>query len=150
AQERMVLAVPPDKWPELQALCAGEDVEATVLGTFEPTGRLRLRYQGEHVADLAMAFLHDGRPRIVRQSREPERAEVTQAPLAHTRGSDFNAILKTILASPSVASKEWIIRQYDHEVQGGTVLKPLVGANGDGPGDAAVVLPVLRSQRGLA
>src|SRR5439155_15129898 len=68
------------------------------------------------------------------------------------RGGEGNPtqILKTILAAPSVASKEWIIRQYDHEVQGGTVLKPLVGANCDGPGDAAVVLPVLGSHRGLA
>src|SRR5205823_87212 len=64
--------------------------------------------------------------------------------------ADFNVTLKRILASPSVASKEWIIRQYDHEVQGGTVLKPLVGITGDGPGDAAVVTPVLGSFRGLA
>ena len=59
-------------------------------------------------------------------------------------------ILKSILAFPSVASKEWIIRQYDHEVQGGSVLKPLVGITGDGPGDAAVIMPVLGSFRGLA
>jgi phosphoribosylformylglycinamidine synthase len=150
AQERMVLAVAPERWPELQALCAGEDVEATALGTFEKTDRLRLRYQGEDVADLAMTFVHEGRPKVVRQSRERKRAEGSQTPLAYARGSDFNAILKAILASPSVASKEWIIRQYDHEVQGGTVLKPLVGANGDGPGDAAVILPVLGSHRGLA
>jgi phosphoribosylformylglycinamidine synthase len=65
-------------------------------------------------------------------------------------GKDCTSILKSILASPSVASKEWIIRQYDHEVQGGTVLKPLVGANGDGPGDASVILPLLGSFRGLA
>src|SRR5207249_8601040 len=71
AQERMVLAVPPEKWPELQALCGSEDVEATALGTFEPTGRLRLKYQGEEVADLAMTFLHEGRPKVVRRaSRE--------------------------------------------------------------------------------
>jgi phosphoribosylformylglycinamidine synthase len=65
AQERMVLAVPPHKWPALRDLCASEGVEATVLGTFEATGRLRLDYQGQPVADLAMAFLHDGRPKRV-------------------------------------------------------------------------------------
>src|SRR5207302_3325756 len=91
AQERMVLAVPPEKWPELQALCASEDVEATALGTFEATGRLRLRYLGEEVAELAMAFVHDGRPKVVRkavspQGRERERAE-EKAPLAHARSS---------------------------------------------------------------
>jgi phosphoribosylformylglycinamidine synthase len=168
AQERMVLAVPPEKWPELQALCVGEDVEATALGMFEKTGRLRLRYQGEDVADLAMGFLHDGRPKVVKRASIPS----PPGPLSHEgrggekamtsppspfmgeggRGGEGKPtdILKAILASPSVASKEWIIRQYDHEVQGGTVLKPLVGANGDGPGDAAVILPVLGSHRGLA
>ncbi len=58
--------------------------------------------------------------------------------------------LKQILASPNVASKEWVIRQYDHEVQGGSVIKPLVGAANDGPGDAAVVRPKFHSWRGLA
>src|SRR5262249_16418099 len=63
---------------------------------------------------------------------------------------DFNDLLLKILASYTVCSKEWIIRQYDHEVQGGTVIKPLVGASNDGPSDAAVITPVLGSRRGLA
>jgi phosphoribosylformylglycinamidine synthase len=90
---------------------------------------------------------------VARASRERERPEDSSAkpPVAHAPGSpDVTATLKAILAAPSVASKEWIIRQYDHEVQGGSVLKPLAGANGDGPGDAAVVLPVFGSWRGLA
>ena len=62
AQERMVLAVPPRRWPELSALCQSEGVEATVIGRFVPTGRLVLKYRDEQVADLAMEFLHDGRP----------------------------------------------------------------------------------------
>jgi phosphoribosylformylglycinamidine synthase len=150
AQERMVLAVPPDCWPQLERLCTGEGVEATVLGTFEATGRLRLHYRGEQVGDLSMAFLHDGRPKVVRKA-----SGVASAPRGSQRARnvntvDFNDVLKRILSSPSVASKEWIIRQYDHEVQGGTVLKPLVGVAGDGPGDAAVITPVLGSFRGLA
>ena len=68
AQERMVLAVPPQSWPELIALCAAEQVEATDLGEFVATGRLILRYHGQVVADLAMEFLHQGRPRVVRQA----------------------------------------------------------------------------------
>ncbi|HEY7423676.1 MAG TPA: putative PEP-binding protein [Gemmataceae bacterium] len=91
AQERMVLAVSPAQWPKLQKLCAGEDVEATVLGRFEATGRLRLFYQGEQVADLDMRFLHDGRPPVVRQAiwragsvadslRESERTRGASAP----------------------------------------------------------------------
>jgi phosphoribosylformylglycinamidine synthase subunit PurSL len=147
AQERMVLAVPPENWPALQALCAGEGVEATALGRFVASGRLTLRYQGETVADLAMEFLHDGRPPVVRVARHtpPE-----PKPLALPGGGDFTADLVAILQSYDVCSKEWIVRQYDHEVQGRTVLKPLVGAHDDGPGDAAVVLPVRGSTRGLA
>src|SRR5262249_12257694 len=75
---------------------------------------------------------------------------VAYAPGSPNRSEDFNDILSKILASPNVCSKEWIIRQYDHEVQGGSVLKPLVGIHEDGPGDAAVVMPVLGECAGLA
>ena len=68
AQERMILAVSPDHWETLLALCASEDVEAVVIGSFEPTGRLQLFYQNEQVADLEMRFLHDGRPEVVRRA----------------------------------------------------------------------------------
>ena len=75
AQERMVLAVPPRTWPELAALCAAEQVEATDLGQFVATGRLTLRYRGEVVADLSMDFLHDGRPPVVRAATYTAAAE---------------------------------------------------------------------------
>ena len=68
AQERMVLSVPKEKWAELSALCASEGVEATVIGQFVPTGRLLLKYADCQVADLAMEFLHDGRPPVVRDA----------------------------------------------------------------------------------
>jgi phosphoribosylformylglycinamidine synthase len=155
SQERMVLAVPPEKWQELQKLCAGEDVEATAIGTFEPTGRLKLLYQEQQVADLDMEFLHNGRPAIVRQASwlgEPgaaatggraSAAEAPSPPVANAPGSPgLNDILLRILAAPNVCSKEWIIRQYDHEVQGGSVVKPLVGIKDDGPSDAAVIAPL--------
>jgi phosphoribosylformylglycinamidine synthase subunit PurSL len=147
AQERMVIAVPPESWPELQALCAREMVEATVLGKFVPTGRLTLHYQGEVVGDLAMKFLHDGRPPVVRKATHSAPEE---RPRNLPKHGDFEADLLAILSSWNVCSKEWIIRQYDHEVQGRTILKPLVGAQDDGPGDAAVILPVHGSTRGLA
>jgi phosphoribosylformylglycinamidine synthase len=147
AQERMVLAVPPHAWPELRALCEAEHVEATDLGEFVPTGRLTLRYHGHQVADLSMEFLHDGRPAVVRSASfapPPER------PVELPARSDFTPDLLALLRHWDVCSKEWIVRQYDHEVQGRTVLKPLVGAVEDGPGDAAVILPVRGSYRGLA
>jgi phosphoribosylformylglycinamidine synthase subunit PurSL len=149
SQERMVLAVPPESWPRLQALCAGEDVEAAVIGRFEATGRLRLSYEGQQVADLDMRFLHHGRPAVVRQASW-RGGGIAKPQAAKTRPANLNEVLRKILAAPNVCSKEWIIRQYDHEVQGGSAVKPLVGVNDDGPGDAAVVMPVLGSWAGLA
>ena len=146
AQERMILAVPEDKWPELSQLCASEGVEATVIGQYLPTGRLVLKYNEHQVADLSMEFLHKGRPKVVREARyEPRPAQPLNLP-APVDAAD--SLLK-ILGSLNVASKEWVIRQYDHEVQGGSVVKPLTGAANDGPGDAAVLRPVLTSRRGL-
>jgi phosphoribosylformylglycinamidine synthase len=146
SQERMILAVSPEKWPLLRDLCASEDVEAVVIGTFEATGKLHLRYHGHTVGTLDLKFLHDGRPAVIRQA---EWAIPVIAPRAG-RAMDANEILKGILAHPSVASKEWIIRQYDHEVQGGSVIKPLVGIHEQGPSDAAVVAPILGKTHGLA
>jgi phosphoribosylformylglycinamidine synthase II len=159
AQERMILAVPPENWQKLRDLCASEDVEATAIGTFEATGKLRLHYHGEQVADLAMQFLHDGRPPVVRKAviAKPngERSEPLGFAQYDPKGSlrsplGLPDILLKILGHYNVCSKEWIIRQYDHEVQGGSVIKPLVGVSNDGPSDASVVTPVLGSWRGLA
>lgn len=148
AQERMILAVPPEAWDEFQALCRAENVEATVLGAFLPTGRLQLRFQDHLVADLPMDFLHDGRPPVVREAVWQPAPEAP-LPLPEKHTWDYTPELLAILAAPNVCSKEWVIRQYDHEVQGGSVLKPLVGVDHDAPGDAAVVRPVLGSRRGL-
>lgn len=146
AQERMVLSVPEANWPRFQKLCAAEGVEASVLGKFSGTGRLVLKYHGETVADLAMEFLHEGRPPVVRDaSYQPAPVSLATIPTKANYGED----LKAILGSLNVCSKEWIIRQYDHEVQAGSVVKPLVGVALDGPSDAAVVRPDLSSRRGL-
>ncbi len=146
AQERMLLAVPPEKENELLALFASEDVEATVIGSFTGRKRLELFYQGQQVADLDMMFLHEGFPKPLREAvwekpshEEPELPEK----------ADYGEDLKKILGSYNVCSKEWIVRQYDHEVQGGCILKPLVGQHNDGPGDATVMTPVLGSRKGI-
>ena len=160
AQERMVLAVPEERWPELEALCRSENAEATAIGRFVPTGRLQLFYEGNNVADLEMRFLHDGRPPVVRQAVwQPfgdsplfaENHSAVNEAVARKEGTvpDFTNDLLRILASPNVASKEWIVRQYDHEVQGGSVVKPFVGVQSDGPSDAAVIRPMLGSRRGV-
>jgi phosphoribosylformylglycinamidine synthase II len=147
AQERMVLAVPPENWSELEQLCKNEGVEATDLGQFVDTGRLTLKYMGEIVGDLSMHFLHDGRPPVVRKATY---TPIEPMPIALPDDADYTKDLLAILGSWDVCSKEWIVRQYDHEVQARTVIKPLVGVLDDGPGDASVVLPVAGSTRGLA
>ncbi len=146
AQERMVLSVPEQHWDELLRVCQSESVEATILGRFQPTGRLRLLYHGEQVADLPMDLLHNGRPPVVREAHYTPRPTT---PFVAEARDDYTPDLLTILGSLNVASKEAIIRQYDHEVQGGSVVKPLVGVGQRGPGDAAVVRPKLDSRRGV-
>jgi len=147
AQERMVLAVPPEHRDALIDVFRGEDVEATDLGRFTDTGRLELRYEGQPVADLSMRFLHEGRPQVARPARYKP---APQEPADVSGLEDANAVLLELLADWDIASKEWIIRQYDHEVQGRTLLKPLVGPSEDGPGDAALILPRWGSERALA
>ncbi len=146
AQERMVLAVPPENLDELIGLFASEDVEATAIGTFTADKRLTLYYDGNEVASLDMDFLHNGVPQLKRRA-------VWEAPVLREPrldgAEDYTEDLVAILSDPTVASKEWVIRQYDHEVQGGSVIKPLVGALNDGPSDAAVIQPVRPSEKAL-
>ncbi|MDY3562601.1 phosphoribosylformylglycinamidine synthase subunit PurL [Gemmata sp. JC673] len=150
SQERMVLSVPAAKWPALKALCASEDVEAAVLGTFEASGRLKLTYQNNVVADLDMHFLHEGRPTVVKSAEWDPPMFAMGAPAAVLEPKPAQDVLVSILSHFSVCSKEWVIRQYDHEVQGGSVIKPLVGVLNDGPSDASVVMPVLGTWTGAA
>jgi len=147
AQERMVFAVPPNQVERFLAAFAAEDVEATVIGRFTGTGRLVLRYQGHQVCDLDMKFLHSGMPKVVRQAVSARPAFKDFAVPAR---ESYTAELLKVLAMPNVASKEWIVRQYDHEVQGATVLKPLVGPSRSGPGDAAVLAPLPAARKGVA
>lgn len=147
AQERMVLAVPPEKWPALKALSESEGVESTVLGTFVDSGRLTLKYHGEVVGDIDMHFLHDGRPKVTRRA---EPAPVRTVEPVFSSSPDHGQELLELLGDENIASKEWIIRQYDHEVQAGTVVKPLVGVGADAPSDAAVLWPSPATNRGLA
>jgi phosphoribosylformylglycinamidine synthase subunit PurSL len=155
SQERMVLAVPPENWVRLEALCQSEGVEAAVIGAFEATGRLRLTYRGENVGSISMHFLHDGRPDVAKKAEYAiSVGQASSLPLPGQAGSlphvSVADALRAILSCYTVASKEWVIRQYDHEVQGGSVIKPLTGVKDDGPSDAAVVNPVLGSFKGLA
>jgi len=138
AQERMVLAVPAEHLSRLEEICGELEVGLTVIGRFTGDGRLRVQYEGRTVADLDMAFVHDGWPRPTMRAvwKPPSVSEVAVAPT-----DDLSSVLLQMLADPDVTSKEGVIRRYDHEVQGATVVKPLVGAAEDGPSDAAVLSP---------
>ncbi|NLX14043.1 MAG: phosphoribosylformylglycinamidine synthase [Phycisphaerales bacterium] len=146
AQERMVLSVPPGNLDIFQKICQAENIEATVLGTFRDDGRLVLRYQGQTVGEINTTFLHDGIPRT-----RKEAVWQPSAVSAGTQEASENPVERLLgkLAELNTASKEWIIRQYDHEVQGGSVIKPLIGP-GQGPSDGAVIRPHLDKPAGVA
>jgi phosphoribosylformylglycinamidine synthase II len=137
AQERMVLAVPPEKFARFEAICAAWGTDCTSLGTFSGDGRLRITLDEVQVADLSMSALHDGIPQ--RQLKAVWRTPALSEPAFE---ADLAADLLAILATPDVRSKEDVVRTYDHEVQAGTVVKPFVGASHDGPSDAAVLRPL--------
>jgi len=147
AQERMVLAVRPEKLEAITRLFDDENVESTVVGKFTDDKKLILKYNGQQVAEMDMDFLHNGMPKYSRKAvwKGPQLTEPSIP-----EKDNYNDGLVRILSSYNVAGKEWVIRQYDHEVQGGSVVKPLTGVNNDGPNDAAVIQPKFNSNKGLA
>ena len=147
AQERMVVAVPPARLPRLQELADHWDVELGVLGEFTGDSELHVRYEGRTVGRLPMEFVHHGwpRPELDAVHREP-------APSSHvgTPWSDGDEALRALLAHPSVGSKEEVIRTFDHEVRGGTLVRPLTGPCQDGPADGVVFEPLEAAGSGRA
>ncbi|MHC4697951.1 MAG: AIR synthase-related protein, partial [Planctomycetota bacterium] len=152
AQERMVFAVPPDRLDAFLKLFADEEVDATVIGTFTDDRILRVRHNGETVGELEMAFLHEGLPTTVRTAKwtasRRQNARATDAGIDADRASANDMLLRA-LGDLNTASKEWVIRQYDHEVQGRSAIKPLCGSK-SGPSDAAVLRPRYDRDRGIA
>ena len=145
AQERMTVAVPPEKLEAFLTLSAEMDVESTDLGQFTASGYYHCLYQGKTVTWLSMEFLHEGVPQMrIPAIWTPPTLSEPQLP------ADFNvqsALLK-LLGSLNICSKESVVRRYDHEVQAGTIVKPLTGVVNDGPSDAAVVRPLADSYVG--
>ncbi|MCX5781616.1 MAG: phosphoribosylformylglycinamidine synthase subunit PurL [Elusimicrobia bacterium] len=141
AQERMVLAVPPEKKEKIKEVFESENVEAVFIGKFTNNKKLKLFYDKETVAELDMGFLHYGVPKPVRKAVWTEPAEIKKNTKIESK--DLGKDLLELLSSLNICSREWIIRQYDHEVQGQTVIKPLHGNTifNSGPGDAAVIWP---------
>ena len=145
AQERMVVFTARSKLPRLLRLCAQHDVEATEIGRTTGTKRLVLKHRGRTVGDIDMRFLHTGwrGPRRKAKWHRPETPEPYVRP-----GQDLGVAVKKLLQAPNIASKEWVTRQYDHEVQGRSVQKPFCGPRDSGPTDACVITPKPGSRRG--
>jgi phosphoribosylformylglycinamidine synthase II len=150
SQERMTIAVAPEHEKRFFELSAKHAVESTVIGRFTDTGKLHITYNGQVCAYVDLDLLTAGFPQwefdAVWQS--PRERGMTEPVLGPPR--DHNGLLLDMLARPNICSKAWISRQYDHEVQGTSVIKPLVGVDRDVNSDAAVIRPVLHSSRGLA
>jgi phosphoribosylformylglycinamidine synthase len=150
SQERMTVAVGPQNLDRFMALSAKHAVEGTVVGEYNDSGFLRLDYKGKTCALIRMDFLEADFPQWRFQAEWiPPQLRGLKEPVVgeSTRQGE---LLRAILARPNICSKNWIARQYDHEVQGGSVVKPLVGVKRDVVSDAAVIRPVLDSERGIA
>ncbi|WP_201979040.1 AIR synthase-related protein [Hymenobacter rubidus] len=147
SQERFTLVVEPGKMTELLALGQEMEVELTDIGHFTADGFLDVRFDGAPVARLNMDFLHEGVPRKILEAEwtKPAAAE-PEIPAT----ADYTATLGQLLGSLNICSRESIIRQYDHEVKGRTIVKPLMGATGQAPQDAAVVRFNFESWEGVA
>lgn len=147
SQERMTLAVPKKHWLALKKIFDRHGVEASVIGKFTDSGACIVRYKGKKVMDMSMDFLHDGRPVEVQKSKKPKIKVAEPAPAA--RLQDLHGAIFALLERPNIGSTSFIAQQYDHEVQGSSVVKPLQG-KGRVSADAAVIRPVLSSQKGVA
>ncbi|MFW5743616.1 MAG: phosphoribosylformylglycinamidine synthase subunit PurQ, partial [Spirochaetota bacterium] len=162
SQERMSLAVDPERLDALLALARRRGVVASAVGEFTASGQIEVTHGGKTVGLLGLDFVHDGPPQMVIPARWPAagaaarpRAEATPGPdgLAEGAGAPTPAAahdrLLALLRDPNVGSKEHLVRQYDHEVQGGSVVKPHCGRLADAPTDGAVIRPRLDSWRGV-
>jgi phosphoribosylformylglycinamidine synthase len=149
SQERMILFVPSKKLKALEKLAKTFDVEITVIGRLTDNKKLILKYQGKVVGELDLDFLHNGLP---------QKNLVAISPSSYCKHNhrskrniiDYNQEILKLLGSYNIASKEWIVRQYDFEVQGHTIIKPFVGKNNGGPSDSVVIKPSVKSNKGVA
>ncbi|MEM2995043.1 MAG: phosphoribosylformylglycinamidine synthase subunit PurL [Candidatus Bathyarchaeia archaeon] len=144
SQERMLLAVPSENLGKVLEVFRTEDVEANAIGKYTADKILRIYYQGEKVAELDISFLFEPPKTVKTAEYKPANFEEKAFP----EPENLTEMLIQLLSAPNIASKENVIRTYDHEVKGNTVLKPLQGENA-GPNDAAVLKPLADSWMGV-
>ena len=146
SQERMTVSVKESDVPAFEALADLHEVEATWVADFTNTGLFHVVHNEDTVASLPIEFLHDGVPQLRLESewKKPEHPLFTPP-----KEAKHTPILLQMLSRPNIASKETWVRQYDHEVIAQTALKPFVGVERDGPGDAGLLAPIHGSTLGL-
>ena len=149
SQERMTIAVRPEHVERFMELSRKHSVESTVMGQFNDSGYLHLRYGGKTCAYIRMDLLESDFPQWEFDAEwlSPATRGLTEPVMGEPE--DHGALMETMLSRPNICSRNWIVRQYDHEVQGSSVIKPLVGRKSDIPSDAAVLRPLLHQKRGL-
>ncbi|MFA5105847.1 MAG: AIR synthase-related protein [Candidatus Micrarchaeia archaeon] len=148
SQERMTVAVPKEKLSEFLGLAKQMEVEATPVGEFTSSGYFIAMWGERQVANLEMGFLHDGVPQMRLEAKAlPAQQGAPSQPTAAPE--PLGKALHAMLGRLNICSKEYVVRQYDHEVQGTSVVKPLEGAANDGPSDAAVQMPVPGIKKGI-
>jgi len=147
SQERMTIGVNPDDCEAFEKLANLHEVEATAVGTFTDSGAFVVRFGEETVAHLPISFLHEGCPQLQLESEwtPPQNDPILFPDINHAEMGD---VLSRLMARPNVASKEWWVRSYDHEVIAQSVIKPFCGVNHDAPGDAAVIAPIQGNTQG--
>jgi phosphoribosylformylglycinamidine synthase subunit PurSL len=150
SQERMTVAVRPDNIDRFMELSTQHAVETTVIGQYNDSGYLHLAFNKTSCAYISMDLLKSSFPQWTFDAEWlPPSSRGLKEPV-WDEPEDAGSLLKAMLKRPNICSKNWVQRQYDHEVQGGSIIKPLVGKNRDMVSDAIVVRPVLGSQRGIA
>ena len=151
AQERMVLAVRTGNLDALSTICREHGVSMADLGSFRDDGQLVVRSDGRVIVDLPGDFLHEGRPTRELLAERPEAPASTDRRDASAILDNAGLLLLSVLSHPDVRSNEDIVRGFDHEILGATVGRPYLGAEDDGPANAAVIAPLQAfSGRGLA
>ena len=146
SQERMTVAVAPKDTEAFEALATLHEVEATAVAEFTNSGYFHVKHGEETVAYLPIEFLHDGVPQL---ELESEWIPPVQQEFKPPTSLDNTTLLEEMLARPNIASKETWVRQYDHEVMAQTAVKPFVGKERDGPGDAGLIAPIHGNPQGI-
>jgi phosphoribosylformylglycinamidine synthase len=149
SQERMVIAVPPEQIDQFTKICEKFNVESAVLGEFDGSHTLTVNYGEQNVAELEYDFLKNGLPNRVMKANWTQEAIEEIVPKSPETPEEWRKVLLGVMSHGNVCSKQPIVNQYDHGVQGGNIVNPFGGKTEEGPNDALVVRPMLGKPYGV-